>query len=310
MHEVLEALEVSPSDVVVDGTVGGAGHFKSLLESLDSTGTLIGIDADSSALKRAESVLAQDARGAKPVVHLVEDNFRNLAAILDALQIESVDKVLLDLGWSGFQLAEGRGFSFQADEPLLMSYATAKESRSAAELVNGSSEEELADLIYSLGEERFARGIAKSIVTMRKHKRIVTTADLVAAVADGTPGWYQRRRTHAATKTFQALRIAVNDELGALRDVLDASLVRVSAGGRIAIITFHSIEDRIVKGFFREAAHAGKGMPATRKPIAPGFAEVRANRRARSAKLRVFEVGAFDGTNPLQEAAADTHSYA
>jgi 16S rRNA (cytosine1402-N4)-methyltransferase len=310
MNEVLENLEVCPGDVVVDGTVGGAGHFKALFESLDASGTLIGIDADASALVRAQAVLAADTRPAaeRPAVHLVEDNFRNLAAILDALKIESVDKVLLDLGWSGFQLAEGRGFSFQADEPLLMNYATAKESESAAELLNRSSEEELSDLIFSLGEERFARSIAKAIVTRRKTARLVTTGDLVAAIAAGTPAWYQRRRTHAATKTFQALRIAVNDELGALRDVLTAALARTACEGRIAVITFHSIEDRIVKSFFREAAHAGKGMLTTRKPVAPGFAEVRTNRRARSAKLRVFEVGAL--AHDEESLSTDTHAYA
>ncbi|MEJ0053338.1 MAG: 16S rRNA (cytosine(1402)-N(4))-methyltransferase RsmH [bacterium] len=293
LPEVLEALRIEATDVVVDATVGGAGHFKSFFEALGPEGTLIGIDADAAALKRAKEVLAADPRapGARPHVHLVEDNFRNLPSILDTLGIERVDKILFDLGWSGFQLAENRGFSFQADEPLLMAYGSAAGQQTAAEIVNGYSEEELADLIYSLGEERFARGIAKSIVTARREKHLLTTADLVHAVELGTPAWYQHRRTHPATKTFQALRIAVNDELGALRDGLSAALSRAAAGGRIAVITFHSIEDRIVKSFFKDAAHTGQGTPVTRKPVVPSFAAVRENRRARSAKLRVFEVG-------------------
>jgi 16S rRNA (cytosine1402-N4)-methyltransferase len=157
--------------------------------------------------------------------------------------------------------------------------------------VNKSSEEELADMLFSLGEERFARGIAKAIVSERKEKHILTTADLVRAVELGTPGWYQRRRTHPATKTFQALRIAVNDELGAIRDGLSAALARVSERGRIAVITFHSIEDRVVKNIFRDAAQAGQGTVLTKKPVVPSYGAIRQNRRARSAKLRVFEVG-------------------
>jgi len=302
LPEVLEALRVVPGDVVVDATVGGAGHFKALFEALQGSGTLIGIDADAAALARAESAI-----GAQPNVHLIEDNFRNLSAILDHLSIEKVDKILFDLGWSGFQLTENRGFSFQADEPLLMSYGSREGQETAADIVNKSTEEELAEMLFSLGEERFARGIAKAIVMERKTKHLITTADLVRAVELGTPGWYQRRRTHPATKTFQALRIAVNDELGALRQGLGAALARVSDGGRIAVITFHSIEDRIVKGIFREAAQAGQGTLVTKKPLVPSYTAIRANRRARSAKLRVFEVGIESQPHSMH---LDTHAYA
>lgn len=309
LPEVMEALNVNSSDTVVDATVGGAGHFKAFFEALGGEGTLVGIDADASALQRAEAVTRADGRPhtERPAVHLVENNFRNLGTALDALHIPHIDKILFDLGWSGFQLAENRGFSFQAEEPLLMSYATNSTQHTAADIVNTYAEEELSDLIYSLGEERFSRGIAKAIVNERKHHHILTTADLVRAIELGTPSWYQHRRTHPATKTFQALRIAVNDELGALRDGLATALTRVRPGGRIAVLTFHSIEDRIVKSAFKEAAHNGLGTLPTRKPIMPTYTAVRENRRARSAKLRVFEVGVscIPRTEPVT-----IHSYA
>jgi 16S rRNA (cytosine1402-N4)-methyltransferase len=309
LPEVLEALQIQPSDTLIDATVGGAGHFKSFLELLNGSGTLIGIDADPLALERAKAVLAAEPRavGARPQVHLVEDNFRNLSAILDALKIDRVDKILFDLGWSGFQLAENRGFSFQADEPLLMSYATHAEQETAADIVNKYSEEDLSDLIYSLGEERFARSIAKAIVTERKHTHLLTTADLVRAVELGTPAWYHHRKTHPATKTFQALRIAVNDELGAIREGLASAIARVAPGGRIAVITFHSIEDRIVKGIFKDSAHAGRGTLPSRKPVVASYTAVRENRRARSAKLRVFEVGI---SSVVRAQSPSIHAYA
>ena len=303
-NESIEALAIESSDIVVDGTVGGAGHFKAMMEALGSKGTIIGIDADSDAIARAEAVVAGDTRSDKPTVHLVENNFRNLEAILKDLDLSKADKVLLDLGWSSFQLTRGRGFSFRADEPLLMTYGTPEEQETAAELVNSSSEEALSEIIFTFGEERFARGIAKSIVRERKIERIMTTGQLVSAIEKGTPKWYQTKRLHPATKTFQALRIAVNDELGALRDGLSAALSVVPEGGRIAVITFHSIEDRIVKGMFRDAAYAGKGSLFNRKPIVPSPEELAVNPRARSAKLRVFMRGS---ESPSKSSLFTTH---
>ena len=291
MDEVLEQLDMQPSDVVVDGTLGGAGHFGAMLQKLDGTGTLIGIDADHDAIVRTEGV--RDAYAASiasaPTVHLVEDNFRNIGSILSSLQVTTIDKALFDLGWSSFHLESGRGFSFQAHEPLMMTYGDPKEGKTAAELVNSATEEELSDIIFQYGEERFSRGIAKAIVKARKLAPILTTDDLVAVIAEGTPTWYQHRRLHPATKTFQALRIAVNDEFGAIREGLTTTISALSEGGRVAVITFHSIEDRIVKGMFRDAAYQGIGMLVTRKPLAPSAAEVARNPRARSAKLRVLE---------------------
>jgi len=287
MQEVLETLNVQASDTVVDATLGGAGHFTKLLAVLSDGGSIIGIDADAAAVERAREAYALDRRPERPVAHLVNDNFRNLARILERLGIGTVDKILFDLGWSGYQIALPRGFSFQNDEPLLMTYGEGGET--AADIVNSSSEADLADLIFTYGEERFARGIARAIVTARSEERILTTGALVAAIKAGTPHWYQQGKTHPATKTFQALRIAVNDEIGALREGLAAALSALAPGGRLAVISFHSIEDRIVKNILRDAAQAGLGTIQPKKPIVPSRSEILQNRRARSAKLRVFE---------------------
>lgn len=288
LREAVDALNVRPGETVVDATLGAAGHFRELAIALGSTGTLVGIDADEASIERARKVTEELGTNA-PTVHLVHDNFRNLGAILDERGLNCLDRALFDLGWNGFQLAQGKGFSFRADEPLLMTYGDPEEGKTAADLVNSLPESELADLIYNYGEERFSRGIARSIVEARSRERILTTKALAEAVEEGTPHWYRNRRLHPATKTFQALRIATNDELGALRDGLSAAFERLTLGGRIAVITFHSIEDRIVKSAMKDAAYAGKGSVVTRKPVVPGTSELTANPRARSAKLRVFE---------------------
>lgn len=305
MREVAEALDIRPADVVVDATLGGAGHFRDLLARLGADGMLIGIDADGEAVERARAVYAEDRRSGKPVAHLVNDNFRNLARILERLGVGEVDKALFDLGWSGYQIAGGRGFSFQADEPLLMTYGEG--AQSAAEIINSSSESELADIFFNYGEERFARQIAKSICTSRSKARILSTAELVAAIERGVPAWYRHQRTHFATKTFQALRIAANDELDALSTGLAAALVSLHPGGRLAVISFHSIEDRIVKNALRKAVEEDKGLLLTKKPVVPSRKEVLSNRRARSAKLRVFERGRVSAA---ALSSAGFHSYA
>ncbi|MCX6787369.1 MAG: 16S rRNA (cytosine(1402)-N(4))-methyltransferase RsmH [Candidatus Kaiserbacteria bacterium] len=284
MTEVLEALDIQPSDTVVDATIGGAGHFAALLAALGEGGVIIGIDADPAAVERGREAYARDRRPERPVAHLVNDNFRNLARILERLKIGQVDKIFFDLGWSGYQIAAPRGFSFQNEEPLLMNYSEGGET--AADIINTSSEEALADIIFVYGEERFARGIARAIVAARSKERILTTGALVAAILAGTPAWYHKRKIHPATKTFQALRIAVNDELNALREGLAAAIGALSSDGRLVVISFHSIEDRIVKNMLRNAAC--EGSLRSKKPIMAARAEVVVNRRARSAKLRVF----------------------
>ncbi len=303
LNEATQSLAVEPDDIVVDATVGGAGHFARLLGLLSSEGTLIGIDADADAIQRAEGVL----ENTRPHGILVEDNFRNLSSILERLHIKGIDKSLFDLGWSSFQLTVGRGFSFKNDEPLLMTYGK-DSAETAAVLVNTAPEERLADILYTFGEERFARQIAHAIIHERRRARILTTGDLVRAVSFGTPSWYQHRRIHPATKTFQALRIAVNDELDSLREGLAAALTHTRPGGRIAVITFHSIEDRIVKTIFRDAAYSGRGSILTRKPIVPSHAECVANHRMRSAKLRIFACGTSVAPNSFTR--SNSHAYA
>lgn len=293
-HEVLEALALTPSDTVVDATIGGAGHFREILHTLGADGVLIGIDADPSAVERGREVYAEDRRPERPVTHLVNDNFRNLRHIAERLGVGTVNAILLDLGWSGFQIASPRGFSFQHDEPLLMTYGEGGET--AADLVNRASEQELSDILHTYGEERFARSIARAIVAQREKGRILTTGALVEAVKRGTPGWYHRQRINPATRTFQALRIAVNDEIGALREGLSASLSLLAPGGRLAVISFHSIEDRIVKNMLRDAVYEDLGALTPKKPIVPSREEVSANRRSRSAKLRVFTRSAETAT--------------
>lgn len=301
--EVLEHLEILPTDVVVDGTLGGAGHFKAFLSKLSRQGTLVGIDADEDAIARATRAY-EESRSETKVV-LAHDNFRNLGTILDEAGIETIDKAFFDLGWSSFHLTSGRGFSFRANEPLLMTYGNPEGVETAADIINSSPEETLADIFFTYGEEQFARGIARSIVRTRKEAPILTTHALAELVSAATPAWYQHRRLHPATKVFQALRIAVNDELGALREGLTAAMDRLSSGGRIGVLTFHSIEDRIVKTMFRDAAHRGAGVLLTKKPLAPSAAETERNPRARSAKLRVFEA------SPLAQGTYETamHHY-
>ncbi len=294
LSEVVKALDVQENDVVVDATIGGAGHFSALLSSLGADGVIIGIDADSSAVERARGVYALDRRADRPTAHLITDNFRNLARILERLGIGGVNKIFFDLGWSGYQLAEQRGFSFMNDEPLLMTYGEGGPANglgtgeTAADIVNTYSEQQLADLIYTYGEERFSRSIARAIVDARRKERILTTGALVKVVEAGTPRWYRARKIHPATKTFQALRIAVNDEFAALREGLTQALDALAPNGRLAIISFHSSEDRIVKNILRGAADRGLGALSPKKTIVPTRAEILANHRARSAKLRVF----------------------
>lgn len=287
LDEAIRLLAVRPGDTVVDGTVGGAGHFSALMSRLGQGGTLIGFDADPAAIARGQEAAKRAPKGVRTL--LVNRNFRDLDSVLDEQGIETVDRILLDLGWSSYHLDSQRGFSFKGSEPLLMTYGTDAEATTAAEIVNTSPEETLADIFFTYGEERFARGIARSIVRIRKASPILTTDQLVEAVMEGTPSWYHHRRLHPATKVFQALRIAVNDELGALRDVLETAMRRLACGGRIAVITFHSIEDRVVKNALRDAAHAGQGQLTTKKPVVPGTMESMRNPRARSAKLRVYE---------------------
>ncbi|HET8581009.1 MAG TPA: 16S rRNA (cytosine(1402)-N(4))-methyltransferase RsmH [Candidatus Paceibacterota bacterium] len=286
LDETIEALDLKKGLTAVDATLGGAGHAAAIAARLGATGTLVGFDADRAAIARATERLQKAA----PRVILEHRNFRQLGAALDALGIAFADRFLFDLGWSSYQLAAGRGFSFQSDDPLVMTYADApgEDAITAGEIVNEWSEASLADVLYGWGGERYARRIAKAIVAARQEKPIETARQLALVVDGAVPAAYRRGRTNPATKTFQAIRIAANDELGALTEALDASRSHLAHGGRIAVITFHSLEDRLVKQAFRAWERGGAGVLGSKKPIGPSEKERAENPRARSAKLRVF----------------------
>jgi 16S rRNA (cytosine1402-N4)-methyltransferase len=287
LAETVELMYLKEGETVVDGTLGSGGHASEIGKRIGKTGVYVGLDVDADALERGREKLKEN----ESKIHLVRENFRHLDRALADLNIREVDAVLFDLGWSTDQFeTSGRGFSFGSDEPLIMTLEKdSEEAVTARDIVNSYREDELADLIYTLGEEQFSRRIAGAIVEARKLKSIETTKELVAIIEKAVPKFYLFRRIHPATKTFQALRIKVNDELGALREGLEKGLGALKQGGRFAVITFHSLEDRIVKQTFREWAHEGRGSVLTKKPIVAGAEEIQQNKRARSAKLRGFK---------------------
>jgi 16S rRNA (cytosine1402-N4)-methyltransferase len=285
LHEAVMGLELSPKDTVVDATFGSGGHAREIATHLDSDGLYIGIDADASALQ-IEKVGEVQSR-----VELVNDNFKNLTEVLSSLHIEKVDAILADLGWRMEQFADGaKGFSFQHDGPLHMTFGNPEDYLfTAADIVNEWEEENIADVLYGYADERFSRRIAKGIVEARKIAPIKTTFELVQVIEQSLPKVVLRKRLHPATKTFQALRIAVNDELTVLHQFIKDGFAALKPGGRMAIITFHSIEDRVVKHSFRELALGEDAELVTKKPIIPSEEELSANPRARSAKLRIIK---------------------
>jgi 16S rRNA (cytosine1402-N4)-methyltransferase len=281
----IEALALTEGMTVVDGTFGGGGHSLEIAKRIGRAGRLYSFDADSSVFdeKKVQEL------GRFTEFHPVRDNFRNAGEALKHLEI---DAALLDLGLSSNQLeASGRGFSFQRDEPLLMTFGASpvQGDVTAGSVVNEWKEETIAAVLFGFGEERYAKSIARAIGKARVTKRIETTKELVDIVRSATPARYHHGKTHPATKTFQALRMAVNDELGAIEDGIRALFDRLRPGGRLAVISFHSVEDRKVKQLLRAYAGDGKGKQVTKKPIVPDDEELTANPRARSAKLRVIE---------------------
>jgi len=285
LHEAISSLTLSPDDVVVDATLGGAGHARVIADHLGKEGMLIGFDLDADAIARAHKALS----GTKPTIHLVEANFRLLEEELQKLGVATITKVLFDLGWSSYQLDSGRGFSIHTDEPLRMTYSSSEKGLSAATIVNEWQEQSIADILYGWGEERYSRRIAKAIIERRIKKPFTTARELAETIKAVVPPGYRYGQIHPATRSFQALRIAVNDELGALTAGLKSAWKLLAPGGRIAVITFHSIEDRIVKQLFREWETSGEGKRVTKKPLVPTKEEIVANPRSRSAKLRVIQ---------------------
>ena len=299
LEECLDGLNIRPDGIYVDGTLGGAGHSSRIAARL-TTGRLIGIDRDPVALKAARKRL--EPYGDR--VTLVHSNFCEIASVLDDLGIDAVDGVLLDLGVSSPQLDDGdRGFSYMADAPLDMRMDST-DVMTAEEIVNTWSYEELRRILFDYGEERYAPQIASAICRRRETAPIKTTLELVDVIRSAMPAAALREKQHPAKRSFQAIRIAVNDELGAVRKVMEAAIPRLKSGGRMAVITFHSLEDRIVKNAMADAAKGCTCPPnfpvcvcgkkpqvklINRKPIVSTESELERNPRARSAKLRVCE---------------------
>ena len=286
--EVVEGLALTPDAVVVDATLGGGGHTQAIASVLDQNGKIIAFDVDPVALADAQVWHQQ----LTPEVVLVNKNFATLKESLHQLGLETVNGILADLGWRMEQFSQGgRGFSFMVDEPLLMTFGEPNQyTCTAADILNEWEVEQIANVLFGYGEERYAKRIAHAVVQARQKARIETSGQLAALVADAVPKKYVYSKVHPATKTFQALRIAVNDELSILESFLEQALSSLAVGGRLAIISFHSLEDRIVKHTFREWAKTGRAKLITKRPISASPEETRRNSRARSAKLRIIEL--------------------
>lgn len=301
LEETIDSLDIKPDGIYVDGTLGGGGHASQVCRRLGSKGKLIGIDQDQDAIKAASERLSEF--GGK--VTIVRDNYQKIKQILYELGIEKVDGIYLDLGVSSYQLdTASRGFSYREDDAPLDMRMDVRNPRTAADIVNEYGEMELYHIIRDYGEEKFAKNIAKHIVRVRQEKRIETTGQLTEIVKAAIPMKMRVTGGHPAKRTFQAIRIELNHELDVLNDSIDTMIDLLKPKGRLSIITFHSLEDRIVKNRFREnenpcvcppdfpvcvCGRISKGKVITRKPIVPSEKEIEENKRAKSSKLRVFE---------------------
>ena len=300
MDETVENLNIKPDGIYVDGTLGGGGHAYEVCKRLGTKGRLIGIDQDGEAICAATKRLESFADR----VTIVRNNYVNFASVLNQLGVDKVDGIVLDLGVSSYQLDEAkRGFTYRENVPLDMRMDQRQE-KTAKDIINGYDEQELFHIIRDYGEDRFAKNIAKHIVAARKEKIIETTGELVEIIKAAIPMKIRATGGHPAKQTFQAIRIELNRELEVLKESLDGMIDRLNPGGRICIITFHSLEDRIVKTSFRTnenpcicppdfpvcvCKRKSKGKVITRKPILPSDQELAENSRSKSAKLRVFE---------------------
>jgi len=279
--EVIECLNPKPNENFIDATFGLGGHTKLILRRNGPKGKVLGIELDPS--------LHELSRNLSERLILVNDSYANLELVVAKLNFKPVHGILFDLGMSGWHLEKsGRGFSLKRDEVLDMRY-NPQTDLTAQEIVNRWPQIEIEKILKEYGEERFARRIARSIILSREKKPIKTTFQLVEIIRKAVPAKYQRGRLHFATRTFQALRIAVNRELENLREALPQALKVIEKGGRLVVISFHSLEDRIVKNFFRDSDKKGLLKILTKKPITPSLQELRENPRARSAKLRAAE---------------------
>lgn len=299
LDETVGGLNVKPDGIYVDGTLGGAGH-SSVVAGMLKTGTLIGIDQDEDAIAAATARL--DAFPSKHII--VRSNYENFSSILDELGVDKVDGIMLDLGVSSYQLdTPERGFSYSTDAPLDMRMDQ-RQTKTAKDIVNGYSETELYHIIRDYGEDNFAKNIAKNICIARQQKPIETTFELNEIIRHSIPAKIREAGGHPSKRTYQAIRIELNRELEVLKNSAEAMIDRLKPGGRLCIITFHSLEDRIVKQAFNTAerpcicppnfpvcvcGRVSKGKHITKKPILPSEKEIEANSRSKSAKLRIFE---------------------
>ena len=300
LNECIENLNIKPDGIYVDGTLGGGGHSYEICKRLSDKGRLIGIDQDAAAIEAATERLGEF----KDRVTIIRSNYCEMKRQLNSIGVTAVDGIILDLGVSSYQLDTAeRGFTYREDVPLDMRMDQ-RQARTAKDIVNDYSEMELYRIIRDYGEDKFAKNIAKHIVQARQEKPLETTGELIQAIKAAIPMKVRAVGGHPAKKTFQAIRIELNNELGVLKDSLDDMVDLLNDKGRLCIITFHSLEDRIVKNHFRTSENPcicpkefpvcvcgriSKGKVITRKPILPGEEELEENSRSKSAKLRVFE---------------------
>lgn len=288
LSESIDGLSIKERDIFVDGTLGGGGHTLEILKRFGNNITIIGFDLDRDAIQRVQKIVEPQFVN----IFLENSGFQDIRVALEKRKITKVNKILLDLGISSFQLEEaGRGFSFQKNEPLLMTLKKdiSKDDLTAYDIVNFWEEQTLSDIIYGFGEERHSRKIAKAICESRQQKKIKTTFDLVEIIEKAVGRNYRGKKIHPATKTFQALRIATNSELTNLEKVIEDGFEILDHGGIMAIITFHSLEDRIVKRAFKNFEKSGVAKIINKKPIIPTEKEIKENPRSRSAKLRLIK---------------------
>ncbi|SHJ04393.1 16S rRNA (cytosine(1402)-N(4))-methyltransferase RsmH [Parasporobacterium paucivorans] len=300
LKETVDGLNVRPGGIYVDGTLGGAGHSFEICTRLNGQGRLIGIDQDEAAIETATEKL----KDFKDIVTIVRDNYANIRKVLEGLGISQVDGIMLDLGVSSFQIdTADRGFTYREDAPLDMRMDQ-RSSLTARDVVNDYDEMEIYRIIRDYGEDKFAKNIAKHIIRARNEKPVETTGELIEIIKAAIPMKIRATGGHPAKKTFQAIRIEVNSELQVLKDSIDDMIDLLAPGGRLCIITFHSLEDRIVKTKFRYnenpcdcppdfpvcvCGKKSKGKVITRKPILPDEEEISGNKRSKSSKLRIFE---------------------
>lgn len=288
LREVTKIFDPRPGEYYIDATINGGGHSKAIMEKISPEGSLLGIDWDCGLIQAAKIQFSKSSFQNTKII-LECDNYANIKHIAGKYNFSEVSGILFDLGFSSYHVEESKkGFSFLRDEPLDMRYSL-KNNETAEKIINDGSEKTIENILREYGEERFSASIARGIVEARKKKRIARTSELIRVIRESVPRAYLTNRMHFATKTFQALRIAVNKELDNLKTALEDSLDILAPSGKIIVISFHSLEDRIVKNFFKNKFQEGRIDILTNKPVIASFDEIKENPRSRSAKLRACE---------------------